>query len=285
MKILEVDSSFEKDTVKKPSVKRLINTVELSFGSRGSDVKLYQQALLSIGITPGPIDGKFGRQTKAATIVFQNSVHIEPDGIAGKDTFTQLQNVLDNKKQPSVPSKIEPEPSVKTKIKIKDLPNPENAKKIYEKFVDAGFNEIQAAAWVGCIAGESGNNPNAVGPEVNKKTGETYNSYGLCQWNKGRFKNLQKFAKLKTGNPSGWKNNIDLQVEFVLWELDNWNEIMGRSVNPASAIKPHFNSIEKTLYNLIVHFEKPANKELAFKQRLPYATAALNHFGNKDLSQ
>jgi peptidoglycan hydrolase-like protein with peptidoglycan-binding domain len=275
MRLFELDTRADKDII---NLKPLINRDVIEFGVEGSNVKLYQRALQSVGITPGPIDGKFGRQTKAATIVFQNSVHIEPDGIAGPKTLRNLQDVLDGKRE----LKIAPKSDDST-IKVKDLPNPENAKTIFEKFKDEGFNDIQSAAWVGCITGESGNNPNAVGPEINKKTGERYNSYGLCQWNKGRFKNLQKFAKDKTGNPNGWRNNVSLQVDFVMWELDNWSNIMGSSTNPLSSITAHTNNLEKTLYNLIANFEKPANKELAFKKRLPYAKSALSNFGSVDI--
>jgi len=275
MRLFELDIRADKDII---NLKPLINRDVIEFGVEGSNVKLYQRALQSVGITPGPIDGKFGRQTKAATIVFQNSVHIEPDGIAGPKTLRNLQDVLDGKRELKVAPK-----SDDSTIKVKDLPNPENAKTIFEKFKDEGFNDIQSAAWVGCITGESGNNPNAVGPEINKKTGERYNSYGLCQWNKGRFKNLQKFAKDKTGNPNGWRNNVSLQVDFVMWELDNWSNIMGSSTNPLSSITAHTNNLEKTLYNLIANFEKPANKELAFKKRLPYAKSALSNFGSVDI--
>ncbi len=276
MYLFELDSSVDKEII---NLKPLINQTILEFGSTGDDVKLFQRALQSIGITPGPIDGKFGRQTKAATIVFQNSVYIEPDGIAGPITLKKLQNVLNGKTKLKVIPK-----SDLSDIKIKDIPNPQNAKSIFEKFKDNGFNDIQSAAWVGCISGESGNNPNAIGPEVNKKTGEKYNSYGLCQWNKGRFKNLQKFAKSKTGNSSGWRNNLELQIDFVMWELDNWDQVMGSSaVDPLASIKPHTNNLEKTLYNLIAHFEKPANKDLALKQRLPYAKSALSNFGSTDI--
>ena len=275
MRLFELDTRADKDII---DLRSLINTTILEFGSDGPDVKLYQRALQSVGITPGPIDGKFGRQTKAATIVFQNSVRIEPDGVAGPKTLKSLQDIIDGKRD----LKVAPKPDT-SKIKVKDIPNPENAKKIFEKFKDEGFNDIQSAAWVGCITGESANNPNAVGPEINKKTGEKYYSYGLCQWNKGRFKNLQKFAKSKTGNSDGWKNNVNLQVDYVMWELDNWGDIMRSSTNPLSMITPHGNSLEKTLYNLIAHFEKPANKESAFKTRLPYARSALSNFGSADI--
>jgi hypothetical protein len=275
MRLFELDTRADKDII---DLRSLINTTILEFGSDGPDVKLYQRALQSVGITPGPIDGKFGRQTKAATIVFQNSVRIEPDGVAGPKTLKNLQDIIDGKRD----LKVAPKPDT-SKIKVKDIPNSENAKKIFEKFKDEGFNDIQSAAWVGCITGESANNPNAVGPEINKKTGEKYYSYGLCQWNKGRFKNLQKFAKSKTGNSDGWKNNVNLQVDYVMWELDNWKDIMGSSTNPLSMITPHSNSLEKTLYNLIAHFEKPANKEAAFKTRLPYARSALSNFGLADI--
>lgn len=276
MHIFEIDSKTDKEII---DLKSLINSSILEFGSEGPEVELYQRALQSIGVTPGPIDGKFGRQTKAATIVFQNSVYIEPDGIAGPITLKKLQNVISGKGKLKVIPK-----SDLTDIKIKDIPNPQNAKSIFLKFKDNGFNDIQAAAWVGCISGESANNPNAMGPEINKKTGEKYYSYGLCQWNKGRFKNLQKFAKSKTGNATGWRNNIELQVDYAMWELENWDKIMGSgAVDPLNSIRPHVNNLEKTLYNLIAHFEKPANKELAFRQRLPYAKSALSNFGSIDI--
>lgn len=275
MRLFELDTQADKDII---DLKSLINQTILEFGDTGSDVKLYQRALQSVGITPGPIDGKFGRQTKAATIVFQNSARIEPDGIAGPKTLRNLQDVLDGKRELKVSPK-----SDTTQTKVKNLPNAENARTIFEKFKDEGFNDIQAAAWVGCITGESANNPNAVGPEINKKTGEKYYSYGLCQWNKGRFKNLQKFSKSKTGNSDGWKNNVNLQVDYVMWELDNWDKVMGSSINPLSSINPHVNNLEKTLYNLIANFEKPANKEAAFKTRLPFAKSALSNFGSTDI--
>lgn len=276
MKIFEIDSKTDKEII---NLQKLINSSVLAFGSIGDEVRLLQRALQSIGITPGPIDGKFGRQTKSATVVFQNSVGIEPDGIAGPVTLKKLQDVLDGKK--SIKTVTEPS---KKDIKIKDLPNAQNAEQIFNNFVAKGFNDIQAAAWVGCITGESANNPNAVGPEFNKKTGERYNSYGLCQWNKGRFTRLQKFAKQKTGSASGWRNNIDLQIDYVMYELENWDSIMGSSaVDPSTAIKPYQNNLEKTLFNLIKHYEKPASTELAFKQRLPYAKSALSNFGSTDI--
>lgn len=275
MKLFELDIKADKEII---NLRSIISAI-LEFGDEGNNVKLYQRALQSVGITPGPIDGKFGRQTKAATIVFQNSVHIEPDGIAGPVTLNHLQDVINGNRE----LKVAPKPD-ESKIKVKDIPNAENARNIFEKFKDAGFNDIQSAAWVGCISGESANNPNAIGPEVNKKTGERYNSYGLCQWNKGRFTNLQKFAKSKTGNSSGWRNNVNLQVDYIMWELENWDKVMGSyATDPLNSIQPHTNNLEKTLYNLIAHFEKPANKESAYKKRLPYAKSALSNFGSTDI--
>lgn len=280
VRIIELDNSLMK-VDKAVTTKKLNTNLTLEFGSTGPDVKNLQQALQSLGITPGPLDGKYGRQTKAAVIVFQNSVRIEPDGIAGPITLRSLQDVLNGNKD----LKVSPTSNKTTDIKIKpkDIPNSANAEKIFEKFKEQGFNDIQSAAWVGCISGESGNNPNATGKEVNKKTGEQYLSHGLCQWNKGRFKNLQKFSRNKTGNSNGWKNNINLQIDFVLWELDNWENVMGRSINPLRLLKQSENSLEKSLYNLIAHFEKPASNEKAFKERLPYAKSALSNFGQTDI--
>jgi multidrug efflux pump subunit AcrA (membrane-fusion protein) len=53
--------------------------------------------------------------------VFQNSVNIEPDGIAGRETFTELQKMLDGNKEKPVVPKADTVKKVKVKTAIQDL--------------------------------------------------------------------------------------------------------------------------------------------------------------------
>jgi len=61
-----------------------------SAGDQGSDVMKIQQALQLAGFSPGPIDGKFGSQTKTAVQSFQSAQGIAIDGIVGPITWGRL---------------------------------------------------------------------------------------------------------------------------------------------------------------------------------------------------
>lgn len=63
-------------------------------GSTGDCVKFAQAALFDWGRLPSTadIDGQFGPQTKAATIVQQNYCHIQNNGQIGKMTWFCLMN-------------------------------------------------------------------------------------------------------------------------------------------------------------------------------------------------
>ena len=56
----------------------------------GADVTALQNALNSLGFTIGPADGIFGSYTERAIAEFQENCHLNPDGIAGTDTFRAL---------------------------------------------------------------------------------------------------------------------------------------------------------------------------------------------------
>lgn len=53
-------------------------------------VKAIQQALIDAGYNPGPVDGNWGPQTRAAVISFQRSRGLLPDGKVGKATAQAL---------------------------------------------------------------------------------------------------------------------------------------------------------------------------------------------------
>lgn len=61
----------------------------LRLGLNGGDVRRWQQLLKAAGFDVGRYgtDGDFGRDTQTATMAFQRSVRISPDGVVGAETF------------------------------------------------------------------------------------------------------------------------------------------------------------------------------------------------------
>lgn len=59
-------------------------------GSKGSIVEELQRRLEDEGFEPGPIDGVFGKKTRAAVVAFQKSCGLQPDGICGPLTWRAL---------------------------------------------------------------------------------------------------------------------------------------------------------------------------------------------------
>jgi len=59
-------------------------------GSTGAEVTDLQQRLKAAGFDPGPVDGQFGAQTRAAVLAFQRAKGIQVDGIVGPQTRAAL---------------------------------------------------------------------------------------------------------------------------------------------------------------------------------------------------
>lgn len=62
------------------------NSGTLTVGSTGQAVKDLQTSLKQLGFYNGPINGKFGAQTRAAVIKFQQSKNLPADGVVGPKT-------------------------------------------------------------------------------------------------------------------------------------------------------------------------------------------------------
>lgn len=91
----------------------------------------------------------------------------------------------------------------------------ENAEAAMQYFMSQEWTREQAAGIVGNLQAESGPNlnPNAIG-ENDVRPG--VHSYGIAQWNRGRWAGLQSFAQNK-GKP--W-NDFQTQLEYVQHELN-----------------------------------------------------------------
>lgn len=65
-------------------------TVRLN--SRGSEVLRLQRELRAAGISPGPLDGIFGRGTQRAVRTYQARYRLSVDGVVGPRTWSKLLN-------------------------------------------------------------------------------------------------------------------------------------------------------------------------------------------------
>lgn len=87
-------SSDEAQTVNEPII--IYGTYEtLENGSKGNEVKQLQQALIDQGFLTGNADGIFGNGTAASVKAFQESVNLEPTGIADGKTQAELFGGID----------------------------------------------------------------------------------------------------------------------------------------------------------------------------------------------
>jgi len=68
----------------------LYGTRVIRRGMRGYDVGVLQFLLRKRGLTPGRLDGRFGRRTEAALRRFQRRVHLVADGVLGPRTARRL---------------------------------------------------------------------------------------------------------------------------------------------------------------------------------------------------
>jgi len=62
----------------------------LRSGSKGPEVSLLQNELVSAGFNPGPVDGDFGPRTQQAVRAYQRAAGLEVDGIVGPKTWNSL---------------------------------------------------------------------------------------------------------------------------------------------------------------------------------------------------
>jgi LysM repeat protein len=68
----------------------LLGQRELTLGRRGWDVASLEFRLISFGLSPRLVDGRFTEETEAALRRFQDDHGLRPDGIAGSITFRAL---------------------------------------------------------------------------------------------------------------------------------------------------------------------------------------------------
>lgn len=89
-------------------------STNLSFGSRGENVRDVQDLLTRRGYSPGPVDGIFGQMTKTAVQRFQSDRGFTIDGIVGPMTWAALHGTISQSPTPA--------PAPLPTIKVSPLP-------------------------------------------------------------------------------------------------------------------------------------------------------------------
>ena len=161
--------------------------------------------------------------------------------------------------------KINPGPAGKG---IYKLTNAADAYRVFSFFKNNGFNDVQAAAFLGNAYHESaGLNPKILG---DYKLGIP-TSGGLFQWHNTRWVKLELFAKRKG---KSWKD-FDLQLDFAMHELE------GSYKNVVTALNQENTKNDIKLATKVVMdiYENPKKSTAAFETRLGYAKTALAEFG------
>jgi hypothetical protein len=67
---------------------------KLETGSTGAEVEAVQQALTTLGLDPGPVDGKYGASTAEAVKQFQQAHGLDADGVVGPATAQAINQAL-----------------------------------------------------------------------------------------------------------------------------------------------------------------------------------------------
>ena len=115
------DSKKNTSTTNKPPI-----TQTLRQGSRGSQVKILQERLNSLGYNAGKADGIFGSKTRSAVMAFQKANKLTVDGIVGPATIAKL---YPPKSQPKAEDSKPKETKPKEEPKNNDNKKKEDSKK------------------------------------------------------------------------------------------------------------------------------------------------------------
>ena len=201
--------------------------------TRGPEVADLQKVLVALGF-PLPrfgIDGIRANETNGAISQFQRSAGLPASGEPDAATIDKLNAVL--KSKPDIASKLtkSTEADVKSAQAVsftgkgdasRGIGLSNSARHAIEFFMSKGWTLEQAAGIVGNLQTESGGglNVNAVG--------DGGRAYGIAQWHPDR---QAQFARRIGKNIR--QSNLDDQLAFVQWELENSESRAGNALKSA----------------------------------------------------
>jgi len=81
-------------TPRRPATRVASPATPLNPGASGTQVRVLQRALVTLGYSPGTIDGAYGPVTQRALETFQAASGLTADGVLGAKTFAALAQAL-----------------------------------------------------------------------------------------------------------------------------------------------------------------------------------------------
>lgn len=131
-----------------------------------------------------------------------------------------------------------------------------NEKTIFEFCIkELKLNKAGACGVLANIEAESDFNPNLYG--------DGGYSYGICQWNSGRFDNLKRFCN---NNGYNWKT-LKGQLYFLKYELTNNKSDTGYILDKLKNVPNTAQGSYTAGYDWCYYFERPANKAAKSESR------------------
>ena len=129
-------------------------------------------------------------------------------------------------------------------------------------FIDAGYTSEQAAGMVGNMTVESGVEPTMA---ENGYAFPSYRGWGLVQWTYVRNEAIVDHVKNELGDkfytnnpddlsPHDWLKLFELQIDYVIWELDNEFADQGEKIRAAE-------TAEESAHIFLEEYEIPAGIE------------------------
>ena len=228
------------------------NNPNIGFDSSGLIQYAYNQAGIDLPRTPKELS-KLGEEieslldVQAGDLIFTNSGNqvemvskvdngqIYTIGAKGKTQGVVEQPLNNNKKIQQ----------------IRRVAKNNNSSIIIDYFINKGLTETQAKGIYGNIMQESGGN-------IKAKSSDGHNSYGIAQWTGER---KQRLFKMYGTNP-----NINQQLDFLWWELNNTHK------SALTALK-QANTIYQATKVFMDKFERPHKDYANFNRRLKYANS------------
>jgi hypothetical protein len=113
----------------------------LKLGSKGSTVKAWQWTLQKLLDADIQIDGKFGDETKEATVEFQTNNNITNDGIVGRETYSMANRELGAAGITSIPHLSTPKISDKVQEPAKVKGSVDDAKSSAESYLGRSIDD------------------------------------------------------------------------------------------------------------------------------------------------
>lgn len=243
--LFEYDAEELEASLARPTLRR---------GSRGSSVIELQQRLITLGFTPGTVDGIFGSHTDSAVRAFQRSRRITVDGIVGPQTWSHLygSTLSPSPSPPSGPTsatwKLPPEVQAAGDAQTIRYDSPPawanganctsytDGAAALRSYILATFPGVDAIGGYSCRANTANPSETSV--------------HGVGRALDIMIRPISGRANSTVGDPiANWlvQNAAEIGVQYIIWNRVRWSGSRTPRVAPYGGPNPHINHIHVEL--------------------------------------